>query len=159
VGDPPRIGRLLEGAIGSGGPERSIHSARLFHSWRSIVGAEVADRCTPTSLKAGVLRVKVTTPAWATELRYLAPEMIKRVNASLGGVVVKQVKPWVGREEAGSEAPKRPTKKPPAEPLSIPSETDIKMARDLVASIPDEALAKATEKALLAGKMRRRQRG
>lgn len=159
MGDPPRIGRLLEGAIGGGGVEKSLHSARLFHSWRAIVGDQVADRCTPTSLKAGVLKVKVTTPAWATELRYLAPEMITRVNASLGGEVVKQVKPWVGRAGDEYEGTSKKGKKAPPQPLPAPSEADVLEAKNLVAKIPDEALAKATEKALLAGRMRRRLRG
>lgn len=77
------------------GLEHPMESARLFSAWPAIVGPDVAAKCRPTGLKNGVLKVRTSSAAWASEFRYLAPEMIKRVNAELGKQVVKEIKPWV----------------------------------------------------------------
>jgi len=74
-----------------------MESARLFAGWQDIVGNDIAAKCQPTSLKQGVLKVKTSSPAWASEFRYLAPAVIKRVNEELGSEVVKQIQPWIER--------------------------------------------------------------
>lgn len=73
------------------GIDRPAAAARVFSSWEQIVGEEVAGRCSPLSLKDGVLRVATSSPAWAAELRYLGPEMARRVNEEVGAEVVKRV--------------------------------------------------------------------
>lgn len=93
--EPSSIGGLLAKLAANLGVEHPIESARLFSTWATIVGPEVAAKCLPTGLKDGVLKVRTSSPAWASEFRYLAPEIIKRVNAELGKQVVKEIKPWV----------------------------------------------------------------
>jgi len=93
--DPVGIKALLEQLALRLGLDNPLQTARLFSSWEAIVGPEVAAKCTPTSLKDGLLKVKTSSPGWASEFRYLAPEVIKRVNHELGAPIVKQVKAWV----------------------------------------------------------------
>src|ERR1051326_2270351 len=91
-GDPvPIRGPLLDRARGWG-LDHPLQIAEVFGSWADIVGAQVAARCEPASLGRGVLKVWAATPTWANELKYLAPEVIRRVNASLGGPIVKELK-------------------------------------------------------------------
>lgn len=164
------------------GIERPAETARLFATWEAIVGPQIALRCQPTSLKEGVLRVKAQSPAWAAELRYLGPEVASRINTALGQTVVQQVKAWVpnpggptsrfGRRHKGGQAPAAATEGEvaagsggaadpatgiPPEPLGAPSEIDIAMAEEMTSGIADKRLAEITKRALLAGKMRRRQ--
>src|SRR5258708_4031623 len=74
------------------GGESPLGSARPFGAWREMVGDQVAARCEPATLADGVLRVWAASAPWANELRYLAPEVIRRVNAGVGREVVRELK-------------------------------------------------------------------
>lgn len=95
VAEPASIGRLVAQLAADLGIEHPMESARLFSAWEAIVGPEVGAKCRPTALKNGILKVRTASAAWASEFRYLAPEMIKRVNKELGADIVKEIKPWV----------------------------------------------------------------
>ena len=96
----PVRGMLLDAAQRLGLPH-PLETARIFGSWREMVGDQVAARCQPAGLGHGVLKVQAANPAWAHELRYLAPEVIRRVNATLGPGVVKELKVVVGQPDPG----------------------------------------------------------
>ncbi|HWC14599.1 MAG TPA: DUF721 domain-containing protein [Actinomycetota bacterium] len=93
---PPRLGDLL----GTAGARAGIADPRatgiLWTRWPEIVGAAVAANAEPTSLRAGVLRVRATTPTWANELTYLAGEIRRRANQLVGAEVVREVRVWTG---------------------------------------------------------------
>lgn len=59
-----------------------VHS--VFGRWSEIVGEEVASHCTPTSFADGKLGVRTDSTAWATQLRLLAPTLVRRLNEELG---------------------------------------------------------------------------
>lgn len=163
---------LLEGAR-RWGLEHPTETASIFGRWREIVGDQVAARCEPLALARGVLKVRAATPAWANELRYLAPEVIRRVNAGVGpgtgSGVVKELKVVLPAPEGGSGAgrgrrvqrgaPTTSAGPPPAAreqgprvvygPAPRPGEID-----RLVEGIADDRLAAATKRALLAAKTR-----
>ena len=69
-------------------------SAALWKRWPEIAGQDIARNAEPTSLKEGVLRIRTTSPTWATEMSYLANDIKARVNTSLGREVVREVKVW-----------------------------------------------------------------
>lgn len=93
---PPRLGELL-GTVGSrAGIGDSKATAIVWAKWAEIVGAAVAGNAEPTSLRDGVLRVRATTPTWATELTYLGGEIRARANALVGREVVREVRVWTG---------------------------------------------------------------
>jgi predicted nucleic acid-binding Zn ribbon protein len=89
------IGGDLLKAAARLGMDNPAASARLVKEWERIVGPEVAARAHPVSLRAGVLVVKTTSAAWASELRYLAPEVLRRIAEEVGGGVVTELRPWV----------------------------------------------------------------
>lgn len=59
-------------------PAREVH--RVVDTWPDIVGPAVAAHTTVISLRDGVLTVKVDDAAWATELRWLEPDIRGRLN-------------------------------------------------------------------------------
>lgn len=99
MSEPTGIRRLLAEAAGRWGIDHPVETARLFSSWDDIVGAEIASRCQPLSLRAGTLKVRTQSAAWASELKYLAPQILRRLNAELGRQMVTQVKVSVGPPE------------------------------------------------------------
>jgi predicted nucleic acid-binding Zn ribbon protein len=52
--------------------------------WAEIVGSHIAAHCTPVEFSGGALTVRTDSPAWATELRMLAPQLLAKLNAELG---------------------------------------------------------------------------
>ncbi|MBW3595540.1 MAG: DUF721 domain-containing protein [Actinobacteria bacterium] len=66
----------------------------IWRQWAQIVGEDIARNAEPTSLKEGVLRIRTTTPTWATEMSYLANDIKERVNDAVGREVVREVKIW-----------------------------------------------------------------
>jgi predicted nucleic acid-binding Zn ribbon protein len=81
--DPATIGAILGQSIEQLGWTGPLSEARLFSQWPGLVGAEIAARCQPVSLRDGELRIAAESTAWATQLRLLAPQLLKRICAEL----------------------------------------------------------------------------
>jgi predicted nucleic acid-binding Zn ribbon protein len=74
-----------------GVPEPDV-LARVVGLWEEVVGTAVAAHARVRSVHAGVCTVSVDDSVWATQLRYLEPALIERVEAVLGPGVVSSVK-------------------------------------------------------------------
>ena len=67
--------------LGAGRPE----IVRLvFGRWEDIVGPAVAAHVRPVRVDGTTLVVSADHPAWATQLRHLAPEILTRLAAECG---------------------------------------------------------------------------
>lgn len=117
MAEPEGIQRAVVELARRLGLARPAETARLFSSWEQIVGPEVARRARPVDLREGVLRVTASSPAWAGELRYLAPELIRRVAAELGEGLVSEVR--ISVERPGGTGP-RPGPRRPRKPGRSP---------------------------------------
>jgi len=93
---PPRLSELLDPAARRAGIEDGTRTGMVWNRWSSIVGPDVAKHAEPSSLRGGVLRVRTDSPAWATELTYLAEEIKSRTNAAVGAPLVAEVRVWTG---------------------------------------------------------------
>ncbi len=56
----------------------------VFGRWEELVGPSVAAHVHPVRLVAGTLVVSADHPAWATQIRHLAPEILERVASECG---------------------------------------------------------------------------
>ncbi len=74
------IGRLI--AEQGWGTDVRVHG--VFSRWDHLVGGEVAQHCRPESFADGKLRVRTDSTAWATQMRLLAPTVVRRLNEELG---------------------------------------------------------------------------
>lgn len=59
--------------------------ARVQACWGAVVGEAVAREAVPISERAGTVSVACRSATWAQELTLLAPDLRRRLNASLGG--------------------------------------------------------------------------
>ncbi len=82
--DPQLIEGLVERMVASHGWEVDLRVQQVFGRWAEIVGAEVADHCKPETLVDGKLVVRTDATAWATQLRLMAPTLVRRLNEDLG---------------------------------------------------------------------------
>ena len=112
--DPAPIRDVLK-ELGAMGIKAPAETAELWARWAEIVGDQIAKHASPSSLREGVLRVRVESPTWATEIGYLGEDIRARVNAALRADTVREVRAWVGsKSEPGqgartdSEQPRKP---------------------------------------------------
>jgi predicted nucleic acid-binding Zn ribbon protein len=97
--DPQLIGPTLERLVGDRGWELDLRVQGVFGRWPELVGAEVAQHCTPETFADGKLVVRTDSTAWATQLRLLAPTIVRRLNEELGHGTVALI------EVLGPQAP------------------------------------------------------
>jgi predicted nucleic acid-binding Zn ribbon protein len=88
--EPMPLSVSLDGVVKSlRGPSRRA-VAGLFGRWAEAVGEQVAEHVRPVKLDAGVLSVEVDDPAWATQVKFLAPTIIARL-AEVAGTQVDRI--------------------------------------------------------------------
>lgn len=66
--------------------------ASVFGRWVEIVGPQVAEHVVPETFSEGELVVTADSPVWATQMRLLAPQVLKRLGQELGAGTVRHVK-------------------------------------------------------------------
>lgn len=64
---------------------------QVFTHWEELVGPDVAAHAAPRSLRDGRLTVAVDHPAWATSLRLLTGDLLRRAEMVLGPGTLKEV--------------------------------------------------------------------
>lgn len=89
--DPQSFGAAIDAFLKVRGWENDARVHGVLARWPEIAGPEIADHCTPTSLRDGDLVLTAESTAWATQLRLMARQIAERVNADLAAPVVRTV--------------------------------------------------------------------
>ena len=79
--NPVSIQRILYPLSASLGLSSDIRLEQLLKNWQEVVGAANAAHTRPAALKNGVLTVLVSSPAWMTQVRFLSPIFLKKINS------------------------------------------------------------------------------
>jgi predicted nucleic acid-binding Zn ribbon protein len=88
--DPQPLSKAINGLLAAEGWELAAATGSVFGRWAQIVGPELAGHTTPEALTDGELTVRADSTAWATQVRLLAGQLVRRLNAELGdGAVVR----------------------------------------------------------------------
>ena len=90
-GWPVKLGEILAPALERIGPKGVWTEAKLRKLWREVVGEQVAANANVLRLRGKVIEVEVSSDSWATELTYLSPAVIEKLNSQLGAEVVTQI--------------------------------------------------------------------
>ena len=87
--------QLLDSTIGRLVAERGwttdVAVAGAMARWAQIVGSAVAEHCRAESYADAELTVRADSTAWATQVRLLAPTVLKRLNEELGDGTVNRI--------------------------------------------------------------------
>ncbi|MGH9079575.1 MAG: DUF721 domain-containing protein [Acidimicrobiales bacterium] len=85
LGTGPRsLGASLDEVSKQWGIGDSRGLGHLFAHWGEIVGPAMAEHVQPIRVDRDSLVVSVDHPAWATQIRHLAPELLDRVAEEAG---------------------------------------------------------------------------
>jgi predicted nucleic acid-binding Zn ribbon protein len=82
--DPQLLDSTIGRLIAEQGWATDVRVHGVFSRWESLVGREVAAHCRPESFTDGKLVVRTDSTAWATQVRLLAPTVVRRLNEELG---------------------------------------------------------------------------
>jgi len=106
--DPQRLGQAIGGLLDQHGWQQRAAIGSVFGRWAEIVGPDLAAHTRPDSFADGELTVTADSTAWATQVRLLAPQLIRRLAAELGDGTVRRVKvrgPEAPRQRGGWRVP------------------------------------------------------
>jgi predicted nucleic acid-binding Zn ribbon protein len=90
--DPQALSTAIDSLLETEGWSLAAATGSVFGRWPQIVGADLAGHTQPDSLRDGELTVLADSTAWATQLRLLQAQLIRRLNAELGAGTVLRVK-------------------------------------------------------------------
>jgi predicted nucleic acid-binding Zn ribbon protein len=90
--DPQRLGSLVDSLVSEQDWSERTRVGAVFGRWSALVGPEIAAHCAPQTLTEGELLVVAESTAWATQLRLLAPSILGKLRAQVGGDVVTRLR-------------------------------------------------------------------
>jgi len=90
--DPQPLVTAIGGLLDTRGWQQQAAMGSVFGRWAEIVGRDLAAHTRPDSFADGELAVTADSTAWATQVRLLAPVLVKRLNTELGDGSVRRVK-------------------------------------------------------------------
>lgn len=90
--DPQPLSAAISRLLDAEGWTLAVATGSVFGRWAEIVGEDLAAHSAPESLAEGELTVSADSTAWATQLRLLAAQLVKRLNAELGDGTVLRVR-------------------------------------------------------------------
>lgn len=82
--DPQLLDTSVARVVADHGWELELRVRGVFARWPELVGADIAGHARPESFADGRLVVRTDSTAWATQLRLLAPTVVRRLNEELG---------------------------------------------------------------------------
>ena len=104
---PTPLGEVLGTVSARRGWARRLEGAKVHEVWSEVVGPELAQHVQPVRLHGGVLVVRTSSSAWATQVRYLAGTLTAQLNARLGEGLVERVTVTTGtRSDRSGQSPR-----------------------------------------------------
>ncbi len=70
----------------------NIEVAAVTARWREVIGDQIADHCEPVSFEEGVLLLRASSSAWATQMQLMSGQVRHRLNEEFGREVVKELR-------------------------------------------------------------------
>jgi len=89
--DPQTMDETLGRFVSEQGWETELRVHGVFSRWEAIVGKDVGQHVNPESFADGRLVVRTDSTAWATQMKLLAPDVVRRLNEVLGEETVQVI--------------------------------------------------------------------
>jgi predicted nucleic acid-binding Zn ribbon protein len=98
------LGSMLK-ARGLGG---RLNEYRVFGQWDRSVGPVIARHAQPQTVRGKKLTLVVDSPAWMQQLSLLKPEIVEKVNKTLGMDAIKSISLKLGEVESREQPEEKP---------------------------------------------------
>lgn len=90
--DPAVMSEAVDALLRRMGWTEQIEISGVMSRWREVVGDQIADHSEPLSFEEGVLTVKASSTAWATQLGIMSGQIRHRINEEFGRDIVRELK-------------------------------------------------------------------
>ncbi|HEY0936950.1 MAG TPA: DUF721 domain-containing protein, partial [Trebonia sp.] len=90
--DPQPLTAAFGGLLSARGWRERAAVGAVFGHWADIVGPQLALHTKPEAFEAGELTVAADSSAWATQVRLMAPQLLKRLAEELGHGTVRHIR-------------------------------------------------------------------
>jgi predicted nucleic acid-binding Zn ribbon protein len=107
--DPSLLGDQLDRLLLDRGWNVDVAVGSVMGRWPAIVGAEVAEHCTPVTFQDGVLIVRADSTAWATQLRLISSSILGRLETEIGKDAVSELRVQGPSAPSWSHGPRKST--------------------------------------------------
>ena len=87
---PRPLSNALDGVLPDVAPATLL--AQVQAAWKEVAGERMAAAATPISERDGVVTIACESGVWAQELDLLAPDLLGRLEAALGGRSVSKLR-------------------------------------------------------------------
>ena len=105
--DPAVLGEAVRALSARRGWDARLEGAEIHARWAEVAGDQLARHTEPVRLAGGVLVLRASDSAWATQVRYLAADLTRRANAVLGKSLVERITVVAGSARSPG-GPRRP---------------------------------------------------
>ncbi|MBR6444920.1 MAG: DUF721 domain-containing protein [Prevotella sp.] len=89
---PQAISDILQQLLREQGLETPLRQKRLIDAWEKVTGATVARYTGEKFIKNQTLHVKITSPALRHDLSMMRSQLVKRLNAEVGAMIIADVR-------------------------------------------------------------------
>jgi len=148
-----RLSYTLGSMLKARGLGSRLSEYRVFGQWEKAVGPVIARHAQPQTVRGKKLTLVVDSPAWMQQLSLLKPQIVEKVNKTLGKEVIKEITLRLG-EVASRE---QPAEEPPVR--AVLGREEREKIEDYVRGISDpaikEAISRVIEKDFLSRKRSR----
>lgn len=93
---PAPLGTILQQTIEASRMDVNLDAYRLWQQWKKVVGPAIAENTQPEVIKGKLLLVNVSSSPWMQQLQFLKPELIEKLNETLGKELVGDIRFKIG---------------------------------------------------------------
>ncbi|WP_435298913.1 DUF721 domain-containing protein [Timonella sp. A28] len=90
--DPKMLSDALGTLLAQRGWNKDVAVGGVIGRWPAIVGEDISSHCTAELFENGVLTVRAHSTAWATQLKFLTPELMNVISREIGEGVVLEIR-------------------------------------------------------------------
>lgn len=85
------LGQILHRLLRNWGVDGKIRERQAVELWSKVVGPPIAEKTEALRVEDGKVFVLVRSSSWKTELVFVKPEIIDRLNRAVGRKVIKDI--------------------------------------------------------------------
>jgi predicted nucleic acid-binding Zn ribbon protein len=86
------VSTILSQVLKDKGIAKKIVQYSIFEVWEEIVGTTIAKHTEPLRVVGDTLVVKTKNPAWANELTFMKPEILKKIHKHIPDGSIKEIR-------------------------------------------------------------------
>ncbi|WP_284060006.1 DUF721 domain-containing protein [Streptomyces sp. AS02] len=136
-GDPQGLGAVLQKLTDQQGWSDGLGGGNLLDQWPQICPTELATTVQPAAYdpERGLLSLRPSSPAYATQLRLFQHTLVQHLNRALGRRAVRAIRilpPTAAAAPATDAIPQPATPEPAPAPARKPAPEGYKLARQLL---------------------------